>query len=75
MLWFPIHINSSELARMEIQRRDWLDLSDPEVISDAVCTYDVRLDGRTVGQVKHRYGDMKWPLIRAAVELIESEGL
>lgn len=63
------------LARVEMQRREFLDLNDRAGIAAEVCTYDVRLDGEPVGQVRHRYGDGKWPLVRAAIELIEKEGL
>ncbi len=73
MLHFDLRINGSLLSRIEVQRREHLNLSDPASIADVVSTYEVRLDGRVVGEVKHRYGDRAPTLARLALELIEKE--
>lgn len=65
-LWFVLTVNEQPIGSCEIQRREPLDLADPAVV-DAVSTYDVRIDGRPVCQVRHRYGDGAWALLRLAL--------
>jgi hypothetical protein len=69
-IWFDLCLNNTTLGLIEIQRIDKLDLSDPDAIANAVCTYIVRLDGLTVGTVQHRYGDGVFPLITIAANLL-----
>ncbi len=73
MLHFDLRINGNLLSRIEVQRREHLDLSDRDAIADVVSTYNVRLNGRMIGQVRHRYGDRAPTLARLALELIEKE--
>lgn len=73
-MWFELRANREHLGTVEIQRREPLDLTNQAGIQDAVCTYDVRTDGRAVGTVRHRYGDGKWRLLARAAELIADGG-
>lgn len=57
------------VGRMTIGRLVLLDLSDKDAIADVVCPYRVRIDGRIVGEVSHRYGDGAWALVRKALDL------
>ncbi len=68
-LWFRLHLNDEQIGVAEVQRRDVLDLADPAT-ADAVSTYVVRLDGRTVGTLTHRYGNGAWSLVAKAADLI-----
>lgn len=54
------------LGLVEIRRHEHLDLADP-ASADAVSTYTVRIDGREMATVRHRYGDGAWPLVRTAL--------
>jgi hypothetical protein len=69
---FIVRINGAEVGGVKIQRVEPLDFNDPAV-ADAVCTYDVRHDGRDVGQVRHRYGDDAYRLVSLATALIAEE--
>lgn len=72
-LWFNLKINEERIGGVEIRRREPLDLSNPSAIQREVCTYDVFLDGRRFGPVRHRYGDGAWRLLATAADLIASE--
>lgn len=67
-LHFDLRLGRIGLGFVEIQR---VSSTDEITLPDAVIsTYDVRLDNRSLGQVRHRYGDGAWALVRAALELI-----
>lgn len=69
MLWASLRANRERIGTVEIQRREVLDLADPAV-GEAVSAYTVRLDGRAVGTVTHRYGDGAWALLAKAASLV-----
>lgn len=68
-LWFDVHVNLDKIGSFEARRHEPLDLADPAQIADEVCTYTIRIDGETVGTVRHRYGDGAWALVRAGLTL------
>jgi hypothetical protein len=67
-LWFPLKINDHTIGTMEIRRVEYRDLDDPG-IDDTINTYVVMVDGRQVGELRHRYGDGAWTLVRSAFGL------
>ena len=67
-LWFALHVNDQPIGLCDIQRHEQLDLSDRGAIADVVSTYTVRIDGEERAQVRHRYGDGAWELVRRAME-------
>lgn len=78
-LWFDLNLTAGRghhvvIGQVEIRRVEWLDLTDQAAIADVVSTYDVHHDGQHIGQVRHRYGDGKWPLVAKAANLIAQEG-
>ena len=74
-LWFNLAINDERIGQVEIKRLEFLDLSDPEAIADVWSTYEVRRDGRLVGQVRHQYGHGAWRLLALASALLDSDDL
>lgn len=66
-LWFLLNINNQCIGRLDVQRQDDLDLSDPAAIADVVSTYTVRVDELDRAEVRHRYGDGAWVLVRRAL--------
>jgi hypothetical protein len=67
-LWFRLHANADGIGSFEARRVEALDLTDLAV-DDAVSTYEITIDGRLVGTVRHRYGDGPWELIRKGLAL------
>lgn len=72
-LWFNLRAGSQPIGHVEIQRREHLDLTDPAAIADLWSTYDVRCDGRLVGQVRHCYGHGAWKLLTLAASLLDED--
>lgn len=72
MLWFIVRINNESVGTLAARRLQELDLRSPSV-ADAVCDYEITIDGNRVGKLQHRYGDGKWALIKAAIELWEGK--
>ena len=71
-LWLTLMANREAVGSLVI-RRLWpipLDrnLSGTDSTDDIVGTYLVILDGTERGEVKHRYGDGPWVLVRKALE-------
>lgn len=71
-LHFVLNINDQPLGVCVIQRREVLDLTDPDAIADTVSTYDVtvheqRSNTERAAVVEHRYGDGAWALVRAGL--------
>lgn len=74
-LWFTPRVNNLQpLGAFDAQRREHLDISDPVAVADVVSTYTIRIDGRMIGEVRHRYGDGAWALIRAGLDLAATKG-
>lgn len=72
-LWFDLKVNHDRIGTVEIRRREALDIRDPAVIADVRSTYDVRVNGHLIGQVReHRYGDGAWRLLALATDLIDT---
>lgn len=72
-LWFNLAVNAERIGHVEIQRREYFDLTDQAAIADAVGTYDVYRDGWPVGQVRHRYGDGAWRLLALVAGLLADD--
>jgi hypothetical protein len=72
--WYEARINADYLGVIEVRRIEHLDLTDRAAIADTVSTYEVKLDGRLLSTVKHRYGDGWKRLNRLAAELIDEVG-
>jgi hypothetical protein len=69
-LWLDLRVGrKTVVGRLEVIRRTRT--SELMLPPDAVCTYEVLLDGRVRGEVTHRYGDGAWALLRAALTEIE----
>lgn len=66
-LWFFLNVNDQRIGMCEIRRQEHLDLSDRDAIADVVSTYTVKVDDLPSVEVKHRYGDGAWPLVRRAI--------
>ena len=73
-LWLNLNIGTKTIGFMEIQRQEHLDLSDKAAIADVVSTYKVTVGDQLVGEVRHRYGDGAWTLLRLAVTLYDQVG-
>jgi hypothetical protein len=72
-LWVSLQIGDLPIGNMEIQRQRALDLSDPEAIANVTSKYKVKIDGKVIGKVDHRYGDGAWILLKKAMEIVESD--
>lgn len=67
-LWFPLKVNDKVIGQLSATRIDG------ESNSDSICTYRVEATDNTGleifrGQVRHRYGDGAWVLIRKALDI------
>ena len=69
-LWARLMVNAEQIGVVEIQRREFLDLTAQASIQDEVSTYDVTVDGQACGTVRHRYGDGAWRLLALAAEAV-----
>jgi hypothetical protein len=72
-MWFLLYVNEAAIGSFEAQRHEPLDLTDRAALADAVCTYTIRVDGRDIGTVRHRYGDGAWQLARAGLDLLTGD--
>lgn len=72
MLWFLVRINDQSVGTFTARRQQEIDLRSPSV-ADEVCDYVINIDGSYIGKVQHRYGDGKWALIKAGIELLEGK--
>lgn len=74
-LWARVNVNADRVGLIEVQRDEHLDLTgDRAQVDAAVCSYTVRLDGREIGKVRHRYGDRAWRLLAKACDLTARDG-
>lgn len=74
-LWFKLNVNDEQLGTVEIRRRERLDTSDPAAIAGVWSTYDVRRDGRLIGQVRHVYGHGAWHLLSLVSGMLATDDL
>ena len=51
------YANRTPIAMVTMRRLQEIDLSDRESAADIVSDYEVSLDTKVVGRVRHRYGD------------------
>ena len=69
-LWARLMVNAEQIGVVEIQRREFLDLTAQAAIQDEISTYDVTVDGQACGTVRHRYGDGGWRLLALAADAV-----
>lgn len=71
-LWFDLKINAEQIGSIEVRRQEPFDLNSPAV-NEQWFTYNVRRDGRLVGQVRHYYGHGAWQLLTLVSSLLAED--
>lgn len=71
-MWFDLRVGTEHVGGIEIRRQEPFDLTDP-AINEQWFTYNVRRDGRLVGQVRHVYGHGAWRLLELVSSLLAED--
>jgi hypothetical protein len=70
-----VNINGLRIGRAFVRRKEYFDISDRDAVADNVSTYEVSLDNRYIGEVRHRYGDGAWKLTAIVAEFLHETGV